>query len=170
MILGYAGVFILLFALLRRVNYTRISATIFALCMSSSAVPIYGLALFRPIYGSNADALVGMVALTTNLTQISVAVFLLETSLKSVDNAWNRTSLLASTFGFHAQMSGGGFRRGVRQKATGAVSGRRRWFHDLAQIECPALRQSFWLAPAYWPVQNLLRYSVCCERCRNRHL
>ena len=48
--------------------------------MSSSAVPIYGLALFRPLYGSKADALVGMVALTTNLAQISVAVFLLETS------------------------------------------------------------------------------------------
>ena len=80
MILGYAGVFILLFALLRRLHYTRISATIFALCMSSSAVPIYGLALFRPLYGSQADALVGMVALTTNLAQISVAVFLLETS------------------------------------------------------------------------------------------
>ena len=80
MVLGYAGVFILLFALLRRLKYTRISATIFALCMSSSAVPIYGLALFRPLYGSKADALVGMVALTTNLAQISVAVFLLETS------------------------------------------------------------------------------------------
>ena len=48
--------------------------------MSSSAVPIYGLALFRPLYGSKADALVGMVALTTNLAQISVAVFLLEAS------------------------------------------------------------------------------------------
>jgi predicted permease len=64
-------------------SYTRITATIFALCMSSSAVPIYGLALFRPLYGSKADALVGLVALTTNLAQISVAVFLLETSAPS---------------------------------------------------------------------------------------
>ncbi|HZC35002.1 MAG TPA: AEC family transporter [Chthoniobacterales bacterium] len=80
MVLGYAGLFILLFVLLRWLNYTRVSATIFALCMSSSAVPIYGLALFRPLYSTAAGALVGMIALTTNLAQISVAIFLLETS------------------------------------------------------------------------------------------
>jgi malonate transporter len=48
MLLGYGGMFLLLFAIVSRLlRYSRVSATLFALCMSSSAVPIYGLGVQR---------------------------------------------------------------------------------------------------------------------------
>ena len=79
MLIGYSGLFIVLYWIAKGpMHYSKVSATIFSLCMSSSAVPIYGLAVFKPLYGAQADGVVGMVALVTNITQISLAVLLLQ--------------------------------------------------------------------------------------------
>jgi predicted permease len=79
MLMGYSGLFVALYAIVKGLmRYSKVSATIFSLCMSSSAVPIYGLAVFRPLYGAQSDGVVGMVALVTNIAQISIAVLLLQ--------------------------------------------------------------------------------------------
>jgi predicted permease len=57
----------------------QLKATLLGYAVSSTAVPIYGITVLTPIYGAQVGTgIVGLAALVTNLTQVSVAVFLLQ--------------------------------------------------------------------------------------------
>jgi hypothetical protein len=59
MLFGYSGLFIFLYLIAKvPMHHRTISATTFSFCMSSSAVPICGLAVFKPLYGAQAPELV----------------------------------------------------------------------------------------------------------------
>jgi predicted permease len=59
----------------------RIEAALLGYTFSSSSVPVFGLTVLTPIYGPDTgSAVVGLVALVTNLAQVSIAVFLFESA------------------------------------------------------------------------------------------
>jgi len=81
MLLGYSGLYLLLYWLLRAAGREKLEAALLGYTFSSSSVPIYGLTVLTPIYGeATGSAVVGLVALITNLAQVSIAVFLLESA------------------------------------------------------------------------------------------
>lgn len=81
MLLGYSGLYLLLYGLLRAAKFDRLNAALLGYTFSSSSVPVYGLTILAPIYGPDTGAaVVGLVALITNLAQVSIAVFLLESA------------------------------------------------------------------------------------------
>jgi malonate transporter len=84
MLVGYSGLFLALYWVLRALHMATLEAALLGYTLTSTAVPIYGLTVLVPIYGSEvATGLVGLAALMTNLTQVSVAVFLLQSAAKS---------------------------------------------------------------------------------------
>jgi predicted permease len=81
MLAGYSGLYLLLYALMRLAGRSKIEAALLGYTFSSSSVPVFGLTILSPIYGSDTgSAVVGLVALVTNLAQVSIAVFLLESA------------------------------------------------------------------------------------------
>jgi predicted permease len=92
MLIGYSGLFLIAYWILRAKRVEKLKATLFSYAVSSTAVPIYGLTVLVPLYGRQvASGVVGMAALITNLTQVSVAVFLLEAArpkLGTSPSAW----------------------------------------------------------------------------------
>jgi hypothetical protein len=67
---------------------------------ASTAVPIYGLTVLTPIYGGQVAAgIVGLAALVTNLAQVSVAVFLLQSAFSELGSAGRQTLWRASRCG-----------------------------------------------------------------------
>lgn len=81
MLAGYSGLYLLLYWLLRRAGLGKLEAALLGYTFSSSSVPVYGLTVLSPIYGEDTgSAVVGLVALVTNLAQVSIAVFLLESA------------------------------------------------------------------------------------------
>jgi len=81
MLAGYSGLYLLLYGLLRALKRTRLEAALLGYTFASSSVPVYGLTILTPIYGPDTgSAVVGLVALITNLAQVSIAVFLLESA------------------------------------------------------------------------------------------
>jgi len=82
MLIGYSGLFLLLYALLRGIGFQKLEAALLGYTFSSSSVPVYGLTILTPIYGRETGSeVVGLVALVTNLAQVSIAVFLLESAM-----------------------------------------------------------------------------------------
>lgn len=83
MLAGYSGLYLFLYWLLRRAGLGKLEAALLGYTFSSSSVPVYGLTILTPIYGpETGGAVVGLVALITNLAQVSVAVFLLESAAR----------------------------------------------------------------------------------------
>lgn len=81
MLAGYSGLYLFLYWLLRRLRRTRLEAALLGYTFASSSVPVFGLTVLTPIYGlETGAAVVGLVALITNLAQVSIAVFLLESA------------------------------------------------------------------------------------------
>jgi hypothetical protein len=81
MLAGYTGLYLLLYGLLRAAKRGRLEAALLGFTFASSSVPVYGLTVLTPLYGHDTGAaVVGLVSLITNLAQVSVAVFLLESS------------------------------------------------------------------------------------------
>ena len=81
MLAGYSGLYLSLYGLLRLFGRPRLEAALLGYTFSSSSVPVYGLTVLTPIYGAQTgSAVVGLVALITNLAQVSIAVFLLESA------------------------------------------------------------------------------------------
>jgi malonate transporter len=79
MLIGYSGLFLGLYWALLVLGMDKLRATLLGYAMASTAVPIYGLTVLVPIYGEEVGTgIVGLAALVTNLTQVSVAVFLLQ--------------------------------------------------------------------------------------------
>jgi hypothetical protein len=81
MLIGYSGLYLFLYRFLCVIGMDKLKAALLGYTFASTAVPIYGLTVLVPMYGEEiATGIVGLAALVTNLTQISVAVFLLETA------------------------------------------------------------------------------------------
>lgn len=81
MLAGYSGLYLCLYALLRAAKFGRLESALLGYTFASSSVPVYGLTVLTPIYGKETGAaVVGLVALITNLAQVSIAVFLLESA------------------------------------------------------------------------------------------
>lgn len=81
MLAGYSGLYLLLYGALRAAKRTRLEAALLGYTFASSSVPVYGLTVLSPIYGAETgSAIVGLVSLITNLAQVSIAVFLLESA------------------------------------------------------------------------------------------
>ena len=78
LILSHAGLFLLAWVCLRFVKaLSSTGAIIYALMLSTSATPVFGLAVLEPLLGGTSDGAVGLVALAINLT-VPPAVILLE--------------------------------------------------------------------------------------------
>jgi hypothetical protein len=61
----------------------KLHAAIFGYTVSSTAAPIYGLTVLVPIFGETVGTgIVGLSALITNLAQVSIAIFLLQSTAK----------------------------------------------------------------------------------------
>jgi malonate transporter len=81
MVVGYSAFFVAAYAILRACHLDKLKATLLGYTVGSTAVPIYGLTVLGPIYGQQvATGIVGLAALVTNLTQVSVAIYLLESA------------------------------------------------------------------------------------------
>ena len=81
MLIGYSGLYLVLYFLLRALGTDKLKSALLGYTFSSTAVPIYGLTVLVPIYGNEvATGIVGLAALITNLAQVSVAVFLLQSA------------------------------------------------------------------------------------------
>ena len=81
MLAGYSGLYLILYWILRRLKLAKLEAALLGYTFASSSVPVYGLTILTPIYGAETgSAVVGLVALITNLAQVSIAVFLLESA------------------------------------------------------------------------------------------
>src|ERR1700730_14097694 len=81
MLIGYSRLYLFLFWILRALGMERLRAALLGYTVSSTAVPIYSLTVLVPIYGEEVGTgIVGLAALITNLTQVSIAVFLLQSA------------------------------------------------------------------------------------------
>lgn len=95
MLIGYSGLYLFLYALLRSLGLDKLKAALLGYTFSSTAVPIYGLTVLVPIYGNEvATGIVGLAALVTNLSQVSVAVFLLQAATTRVASIRSALSTL----------------------------------------------------------------------------
>jgi len=78
LVLSHAGLFLLAWVCLRLVKgLSSTAAIIYALMLSTSATPVFGLAVLQPLLGPTSAGAVGLVALAINLT-VPPAVILLE--------------------------------------------------------------------------------------------
>jgi predicted permease len=78
LILSHAGLFLAAWLAFGRIKSLRgTTAIIYALMLSTSATPVFGLAVLGPILGATSAGAVGLVALAINLT-VPPAVVLLE--------------------------------------------------------------------------------------------
>ena len=92
MLIGYSGLFVGLYWALRALRMDKLRATLLGYAMASTAVPIYGLTVLIPIYGQEVGTgIVGLAALVTNLTQVAVAVFLLQSASAAAANGSTTT-------------------------------------------------------------------------------
>jgi len=81
MLTGYTGLYLFLYGLLRALGQDKLRSALLGYTFASSSVPVFGLTILTPIYGQDTgSAVVGLVALITNLAQVSIAVFLLESA------------------------------------------------------------------------------------------
>lgn len=77
LILCHAGLFLVAWAGLRISKAcTSTAAIIYALMLSTSATPVFGLAVLQPLLGRTAGGAVGLVALAINLTVPPAVIFL----------------------------------------------------------------------------------------------
>ncbi|MDF2604150.1 AEC family transporter [Sphingomonas sp.] len=84
MLIGYLGFFLATYAILRVLHFDRLKAILLGYTVSSTAAPIYGLTVLVPSYGQQIGAgIVGLVALVTNLAQVSIVIFMLQAARSS---------------------------------------------------------------------------------------
>jgi malonate transporter and related proteins len=78
LILSHAGLFLVAWACLRLAKtLSSTAAIIYGLMLSTSATPVFGLAVLQPLLGGTSAGAVGLIALAINLT-VPPAVILLE--------------------------------------------------------------------------------------------
>jgi malonate transporter and related proteins len=78
LLLAHVGLFLVSWLLLRRIESLRgAPSIIFALLVSTSATPVFGIAVLQPLLGDTSTGTVGLVALAINLV-MPMAIILLE--------------------------------------------------------------------------------------------
>jgi hypothetical protein len=88
MLIGYSAFFLVAYVFLRLLRMNKLQAALFSYAVSSTAVPIYGLTVLVPIYGEVVGTgIVGLAALITNLAQVSIAIFLLQSATAKPDSS-----------------------------------------------------------------------------------
>jgi hypothetical protein len=88
MLIGYSGFFLAGYWILRAMRLNKLEATLFSYAASSTAAPIFGLTVLVPIYGEEVGTgIVGLAALVTNLAQVSIAIFLLQSAAAKQDSS-----------------------------------------------------------------------------------
>jgi len=96
LILSHAGLFLIAWFVLGLVKSLRgTPAIIYALVLSTSATPVFGLAVLNPILGPTSGGAVGLVALAINLT-VPPAVVLLEIDAAKHQDATTASSHLGA--------------------------------------------------------------------------
>jgi len=84
MLIGYSAYFLIAYLFLRALKLPALRATLLGYTVSSTAVPIYGLTVLVPIFGTQiGTGVVGLAALVTNLAQVSVVIFMLQEAAAS---------------------------------------------------------------------------------------
>lgn len=88
MLIGYSAFFLAGYAMLRLLRTNKLQAVLFSYTVSSTAAPIYGLTVLVPIFGETVGTgIVGLSALVTNLAQVSIAIFLLQSAVTNKDSS-----------------------------------------------------------------------------------
>jgi malonate transporter len=78
LLLAHVGLFLVSWLVLRRIESLRgAPSIIFALLISTSATPVFGIAVLQPLLGDTSTGTVGLVALAINLV-MPIAIILLE--------------------------------------------------------------------------------------------
>ena len=98
MVLGYSLFFLASYLILRMKKFGKTEAILLGYTVSSTAAPIYGLTVLVPIYGlQTGSGVVGLAALVTNLVQVSVAVFMLQSASMAEGQAASISTILKDT-------------------------------------------------------------------------
>lgn len=98
MVIGYAVFFLVAYAILRALRMNKLKAVLFGYTVSSTAAPIYGLTVLVPIFGQTVGTgIVGLAALVTNLAQVSIAIFLLQSAARNQDSSPSVLATLGSS-------------------------------------------------------------------------
>jgi hypothetical protein len=88
MLIGYSVFFLTAYGILRLLRTNKLQAALFGYTVSSTAAPIYGLTVLVPIFGETVGTgIVGLSALVTNLAQVSIAIFLLQSAATKQDSS-----------------------------------------------------------------------------------
>ena len=88
MLIGYSAFFLVTYLILRLLRMSKLQAVLFGYTVSSTAAPIYGLTVLVPIFGETVGTgIVGLSALVTNLAQVSIAIFLLQSAVTHQDSS-----------------------------------------------------------------------------------
>jgi hypothetical protein len=88
MLIGYSVFFLTAYGILRLLRTDKLQAALFGYTVSSTAAPIYGLTVLVPIFGETVGTgIVGLSALVTNLAQVSIAIFLLQSAVTKQDSS-----------------------------------------------------------------------------------
>jgi malonate transporter len=85
LLLAHVGLFLIALLVLRRVESLKgAGAIICALMLSSSATPVFGIAVLRPLLGDTSAGIVGLVALAINLVMPMAIIFLEMNGAKAI--------------------------------------------------------------------------------------
>ena len=96
LILSHLGLFIIAWIALRQVASLRgTPSIIYSLMLATSATPVFGLAVLRPILGASSAGAVALVALAINLT-VPLAIVLLEMDAAAKNRAAGTTTSTAN--------------------------------------------------------------------------
>ena len=77
LVVAHVGLFLVAWRLLSRIGSHRgVAAVILALMVSTSATPVFGIAVLRPLLGDTSTGTVGLVALAINLVMPMGVIFL----------------------------------------------------------------------------------------------
>ena len=96
LLLAHVGLFLVSWLVLRRIESLRgAPSIIFALLISTSATPVFGIAVLQPLLGDTSTGTVGLVALAINLVMPMAIVLLeIESASASGSKASRRTQVL----------------------------------------------------------------------------
>jgi malonate transporter len=96
LLVAHVGLFLVSWLVLRRIESLRgASSIIFALLISTSATPVFGIAVLQPLLGDTSTGTVGLVALAINLVMpIAIILLEIESASASGSKASRRTQVL----------------------------------------------------------------------------
>ena len=97
LLLAHVGLFLVSWLVLRRIESLRGAPSIIcALVLSTSATPVFGIAVLQPLLGETSTGTVGLVALAINLVMPMAIIFLeIESASSSGSKASRRAQVLA---------------------------------------------------------------------------